>query len=94
MRTFLRLVGGIWAVIGVLNIFNSPSMNSTGPNYSGAVAGFVLLFNICLFIGPGLMMAGVGSIIKKSQPEKKCPRCAEMIKVDAKICRFCNTDLD
>lgn len=24
--------------------------------------------------------------------EKKCPRCAEMIKADAQVCRFCGTE--
>jgi hypothetical protein len=88
----LRIVGILWAAFGVISIMNSPSMTSKN-HVSPEISGFVLLFNIILFIGPGLLLAGVGSIIKKKVAEKKCPVCAEMIKPDAKKCRFCNAEL-
>src|SRR5215467_4165912 len=25
---------------------------------------------------------------------KKCPRCAETVKIDARVCRFCNTEFE
>ena len=36
-----------------------------------------------------------GSIEKKQMAEgmKKCPFCAEMVKGDAKVCRYCGRDL-
>ncbi|MBV5330603.1 MAG: hypothetical protein JZU65_23730 [Chlorobium sp.] len=90
MRSLLQIVGGIWAVIGLFNLFESPAFK---PNTSPEMGGFLLVFNIMLFIMPGLVIAGIGSMIKKKQLEKKCPSCAEMVKQDANICRYCQAEL-
>jgi len=53
----------------------------------------VLGFLLSLFASP-LIAFIVGALIspqgKVFQESKKCPRCAEFVKVEAKICRFCN----
>lgn len=53
----------------------------------------VLGFLLSLFASPliafivGALLSPEARIFEKS---KKCPRCAEFVKVEAKICRFCN----
>ncbi len=32
--------------------------------------------------------------LQKAEGMRKCPLCAEMIKVDAKVCRHCGRDLE
>ena len=91
MRTLLRVVGGIWAIIGAANIFTSPVFDPSNKLYSQTGSGFVLIFNVMLFIIPGLLVAGIGSIIKKKAKEKKCPHCAEMISLEATLCKHCKS---
>ncbi len=103
MGLLLALVGGAWAIIGVANIVNSPFIGGS----NAAVAG-LLMFNVLLFVLPGLIVFALGYIIsskaQKAKEQKKaekaaasnamqCPFCAETIKVGAKVCRFCNRDL-
>ena len=53
----------------------------------------VLGFLLSLFASP-LIAFIIGALIspqwKVFQESKKCPQCAEFVKVEAKICRFCN----
>ena len=91
MRTLLRVVGGIWALIGVGNIFMSPAFDPSNKAFSQTSSAVVLLFNILIFVIPGLLVAGIGSIIKKKAKEKKCPHCAEMISVEATLCKHCKS---
>lgn len=111
MDVLLKIVGGLWASLGALNVVVSCSID---PADSTAML-FGLVFNMFLFILPGLAVYGIGaSISKKKKTEQKnpgrsgdgarmrigpfdeleaarrCPQCAETIKVRASICRFCN----
>lgn len=68
MSMLLQIVGFVWAAIGVGNIvlqdWDTPA----------AVAGnqFALVFNMVLFIIPGLILGGMGhSMQKKDQAEKR-----------------------
>jgi hypothetical protein len=61
MRILLRAVGGVWATFGVFNIL----LSSAWKGGEGAIA-FVLIFNFILFILPGLVLSGLGSLIGKS----------------------------
>jgi hypothetical protein len=62
MDTLLRIVGGIWAIIGAANIIMMP-WNKSG---EGLLA-FGLIFNVLLFIIPGLILYGIGAGISKKR---------------------------
>ena len=73
----------LWAGLAVL----------IGYYYKQKGLNSVLGFLLSLFASPliafivGALLSPESRIFKKS---KKCPRCAEFVKVEAKICRFCN----
>lgn len=41
----------------------------------------------------GLLLVLFGPKTEAASGEKKCPHCAEVIKAEAKVCRFCGRDL-
>lgn len=62
MDTLLKVVGGIWAIIGAGNLFMMPWAES-----SQGILTFGLIFNFLLFIIPGLIVYGIGAGISKKR---------------------------
>ena len=59
MAAVMKWIGVLWAIIGVANIVLVPSTASQ------AVHGFGLVFNMLLFIMPGLVVAGIGLSLQR-----------------------------
>lgn len=51
----LKFVGAVWAIIGAGNILLTPTKTS-----SEGVITFALIFNMVLFVFPGLALYGIG----------------------------------
>jgi hypothetical protein len=63
MSVLLKVVGGIWAILGSANIvmmFRS--------DVSSSIGTFGVLLNFVLFIFPGLVVYGIGAAIGRSRP--------------------------
>lgn len=87
MWILLELVGAIWAFIGLGNLIGMPW--STG---SEGILMFGIMYNMLLFILPGLIVFGVGAGIKKRRTSidsaKSEPR-QNLESTETKECPYC-----
>jgi len=63
MSVLLRVVGGIWAILGSANI-----VMMFRNDVSSSIGTFGVLLNFVLFIFPGLVVYGIGAAIGRSRP--------------------------
>jgi len=79
----------IWIAFGVVCaiIASSRGRSSGGWFVLGAIAGVFAL--IVLLALPSQSLAGASQEAIGNSAQKKCPRCAELVKAEALVCRFC-----
>lgn len=73
-----------WALFGAL--LGVAAAQKKGFSVAGGILGGLLL-------GPLAFLLFFVSGITKDDQMKKCPHCAEFIKVDAKVCKHCGRDV-
>jgi uncharacterized membrane protein YkvI len=70
MSVLLKVVGGIWAIVGSANIvmmFRNDASSNIGT--------FGVLLNFVLFIFPGLVIYGIGAAIGRSRHTRVIEHC-------------------
>lgn len=85
MGRMLIGIGALLLVLGIFAVYESEPW--------GIVAPLWLILNIIMGIDMVVLNSKRTQAITQAST-KKCPRCAETIQRDAKICRFCNHSVE
>lgn len=99
----MRSAGGLILIVGIMCLFGALGMDTSVPSGSGRVnnlglmndqQNYILIASVMLIAGLIMMLISGGSAdevagTRSSEHSKNCPQCAETIKLDAKVCRYC-----
>lgn len=66
MAVLMMIIGYGWALLGVFNIVMYDNFQTA----SDGALGFLLMFNVLLFILPGLVVGSLGQNMKKKQTKE------------------------
>jgi hypothetical protein len=101
----LMVVGFGWAILGVANIVYGTARLASLGDTGGVGGGLALIFNMVLFILPGLLVGGIGTMIwarQRSTDEgrynrgllAKCPQCMGYVEMQARACKQCGAEMN
>ncbi len=86
-RSFINTMFPIWALSSLLSLIPATIASKKGRNF------FVwALYGWLVFI-VSIIHVNMLKPIEGASNMKKCPFCAEIIKQEAKVCRYCSKDL-
>jgi large conductance mechanosensitive channel len=91
MAILLIILGVVLALFGSCNLLQAVGDTNATRQVGGAVIGLALLIPGILALVYGIKRAGRSK--GETGNTRKCPHCAEMIKPDATVCRFCNREV-
>lgn len=63
MGKFVMAVGILWGLGGCYNIM----VNVNNPVFKGEAGGFMMLFNMVLFVIPGIIIMGFGTLLDRKK---------------------------
>lgn len=89
MGTLLIVIGGVWALIGGGNIVGMPWTSG-----ASGILTMGLMFNMLVFVFPGLILVGLGSRMRSKKQEKADHNPAPITQTDLpdeRECPFCGT---
>ncbi len=83
----------IWLVCGVIaaSIYHNKGRSGAAGFLAGVLLGPI---GVILALASGRNEKGLERRAVNSGELRKCPHCAELIKTDAKVCRYCGRDVE